>query len=91
MKIDPSLQVHLLGLLQHEYSELCPAWEQLYSSKLSIDHSAIDKLRVLEPWPAWVADNPEHNVQSVRSYSMGSYYLVGYWDEHQGYPASVDR
>ena len=50
----------------------------------------MDTLEVLKPWPVWVVDNPGHSVPSRRSCGMGSYYLVDYWDEYQGYLAVGD-
>ena len=55
-----------------------------------MEYLVVNTLAVLEPWPAWATDNPEHSVPSRRSCNMGSYYLGDCLDEYQGYPTAGD-
>ena len=64
--------------------------EELFSFEHSTEDFVVDTLEVLEPWPVWATEDFENSAQFGRSCSMGSYYLVDYWDEYQGYPTVVD-
>ena len=55
-----------------------------------MEYLVVDTLEVLEPWPAWAANNPGPSVPYRLSCNMGSYYLGDCLDKYQGYLAAGD-